>query len=193
MQTSRTVAIISVFTALIISSNFALASIPNVKLMDTIVFTSAFLFGFRSGAYIAILSALIWGVVSPWGFGGYIIPFLVFGELVYALAGWWASKVWGSEVSRLSIRNFYLGAVIAISTFIWDFETNVGTAIIAFWPQITIEKILATQLFGSLFMFFHVSSNFLLGSFLAPLLIFYLTRTLSPRQFQKIEFRKVSA
>src|SRR5579863_4478687 len=126
---TKEIALVAAFTALALASDFALAEIPDVKLVDPIVFSVAFVFGFEMGVYVGVLSELIWGTVSPWGFGGYIIPFLVAGEVLYAVAGWAAAKAWkGGESSPLSERNLYMGAVLALCAFVWDLETNAGTA-----------------------------------------------------------------
>ncbi len=178
--TAQKVAIVAGFSALIVGSNFSLAEIPNVKLLDTLVFVSAFLFGFRISASIAIVSELAWSFVSPWGVAGAITPFLVGGELIYSAAGWAASKVWGEDVGFISKRNLFIGSVLAISAFIWDFETNVGTALVAFWPNITLSKIAVTELYGVPFMLFHELSDFLLGTFFAPVIILLLARLSRP-------------
>ncbi len=176
MGAARDVAVVATFSALVVGSNFTLAEIPNVKLLDTLVFVSAFLFGFRIGASVAIVSELAWSFVSPWGIAGAITPFLVVGELIFAVAGWAASKVWVENVRFLSRRNLFIGSVLAISAFIWDFETNLGTALLVFWPNVTLDKIVATELFGAPFMLFHELGDFLLGTLFAPLVILILAR-----------------
>jgi hypothetical protein len=176
MRRAREVAIVAGFSALIVGSNFALAEIPNVKLLDTLVFVSAFLFGFRIGASVAVVSELTWSFVSPWGIAGPITPFLVVGELIYSAAGWAASKVWGGDVRPISKRNLFIGSILAISAFIWDVETNLGTALLAFWPNITLSKIAATELYGAPFMLFHELSDFMLGALVAPVIILLLAR-----------------
>lgn len=183
MGKTSSAALVATFVALIIGSNFALADLPNVKLLDTLVFVSAFLFGFRIGAYVAILSELTWTVVSPWGFGGAITPFLVIGELLYAFAGWLSARVWRG-VRPMSTNSLFMGSLLAICAFIWDIETNLGTAIIASWPNITFEKIIAWQISGIPFMLVHELSDFALGSFLAPLIILYIPRV--ARTYYKI-------
>ncbi len=180
MGRARQVAIVAGFSALIVGSNFSLAEIPNVKLLDTLVFVSAFLFGFRISAAIAIVSELAWSFVSPWGVAGAITPFLVGGELIYSAAGWAASRVWGGNVGFISRRNLFIGSILAISAFIWDVETNLGTALLAFWPNITLSKIAVTELYGVPFMLFHELSDFLLGTLFAPVIILLLARLSKP-------------
>jgi hypothetical protein len=172
----RTITIVALFSSLIIASDYALAPILNVKLMDTLVFSSAYAFGFKVGAYIAITSELIWSFASPYGFAGYIMPFLIAGELVFALAGYAASRIWGSpkDLSGFSEKNAYFGAILALCAAFWDFETNIGTAVIA--GARTFEGFLFYQLSGVFFSLAHEISDFVLGAFLAPVIIVYFYR-----------------
>jgi hypothetical protein len=177
MLSTRQVAVVAVFSAVIVATNFALTDLLNVKLMDTLVFVAAFVYGFRTGALVGISSELIWSVVSPWGSGGYIIPFLVLGELLYAAAGSIAASIWNDNLQPFSISNLAIGSLMTICAFVWDFETNIGTALIAFWPNVTVSKILATEFVtGGIFMIVHELSDFLLGLSVAPIIIVYLIR-----------------
>jgi hypothetical protein len=179
LPSSKKLALIGLFVALALASDFALTPIANVKLVFVLVFVSAYVFGFRIGAYVAVISELIWGIFSPFGFGGLIIPFTVGGTLIYSMAGWAAAKMLGG-VSLVSARNFFLGAVMAICAFLWDAETNLATALIIKWPP-TIALILGTELAGIPFMVTHELSDFVLGTFLAPVAIVYFARTFGGR------------
>jgi len=178
---TKELALVAAFTALAIASDFALADVPNVKLVDPIVFSVAFVFGLEMGVYVGVLSELIWGTLSPYGFGGYIIPFLVGGEVLYALAGWAASRLWAGQGSRMSARNLYFGAALALCAFLWDLETNAGTALLSFWPSLTLQKFLATEALGIPFMVSHEVSDLFTGAVLAPFIIFYASRLARPR------------
>jgi hypothetical protein len=178
---TRELALVAAFSALAVASDFALTDLPNVKLVDPIVFSVAFVFGLEMGVYVGVLSEVIWGTLSPYGFGGYIIPFLVAGEVVYALAGWAASKAWRGESSPLAARNLYMGAVLALCAFLWDLETNAGSALLSFWPALTFQKLLATEAVGIPFMLAHEVSDLVTGAVLAPLIIFYASRHWRPR------------
>ncbi|MBI3859808.1 MAG: hypothetical protein HY296_06205 [Thaumarchaeota archaeon] len=173
---SSGVALVAIFTALIVGSDFALAPFANVKLLDTIVFVAAFAFGFRMGAVVAVLSETIWSFVTPWGAGGAIIPFLVGGELLFAFAGYAASRVWRSpkNLPAFSAQNSFFGALLAICAFLWDFETNIATGLIAGANSIT--ALLAYEFFGIPFMIPHELSDFVLGAALAPAIIAYFSR-----------------
>ena len=187
VQTARSLAIVAAFSGLIVGSNLILADLPDVKLLDTLVFVAAFIFGFRVGASVAVVSELAWSFVSPWGIAGYVTPFLVLGEMIYALAGWAASRIFGGHVRPGSVDGYIIGAVLAICAFVWDIETNIGTALIAFGQTVTLEKVISTELLGTPFMLFHELSDFLLGAYFAPIVIILVPRVLRLKPHPKLE------
>ena len=176
MSWSRDVARVAALSAIIVGSDFALAPFPNVKLLDTVVFLAAYLFGFRVGATVAVISEFIWAVVSPWGPAGAITPFLVVGEVLFAAGGWWASRVWGGRPELLRGNAVFLGAIILICAFVWDLETNAATAVIALWPSLTLEKLLLVEAVGIPFAIIHEVADFVIGTALAPLTILLIPR-----------------
>jgi hypothetical protein len=176
MYSAKSISIVAIFTSLIIASDYALAPIPNVKLVFTLAFASTYSLGLKIGTSIAVLSELIWGSISPYGFGGPIIPFLIAGNLVYVLAGWGASRVWGQDIAPVSSLNLVFGSIMAICAFLWDTITNFGTALIASWPHLTLTKFLYFEAFGFPFMVFHELGDFVIGAALAPVIIVYFKR-----------------
>lgn len=185
MREPRTVAIVATFTAIIVGSDLALSGpeFSNIKLLDTLVFVSAYVFGFRVGASVGILSETIWSFVSPVGMAGVVTPFLVAGELLFALAGWGASKLWGRQLRMTSPYPLFVGALLTICAFIWDLETNAATALLAYWPSLTLPKLLATEFNPLTLLFFlaHEGSDFAFGVLLAPIFIFLIPKVLSRR------------
>jgi len=176
VRKSQSVAIVTVFTALIVGSDYALAGVANVKLLDSLVFLAAYLFGFRIGASVAILSESIWAYATPWGSPGPIAPFLVAGEVIYAVAGSAASRIWARESGLRSGKSVALGGLLAICAFIWDLETELGTALIIYWPTVTIENYVRTVGIGLPFTLAHEVSDFLFGMLLVPMLILMIPR-----------------
>jgi uncharacterized membrane protein len=172
------IAVVAVFTSLVVGSDFALAPFVNFKLLDTVVFLVAFVYGFRQGAAVAILSEAVWSVVSPWGPAGVVAPFLVAGELLFAVAGWGASRAWGSERKVLSPTAVFIGATLAICAFFWDFETNAISALIWYGPGLTLPQLLFTEAAGFLFPMpmAHELGDFLLGTLLAPAALLMMPR-----------------
>ena len=178
LRSTALVAVVATFTALIVGSDFALSPFSNVKLLDTLVFVSAYLFGFRVGAMIGVLSESIWSVVSPQGTAGVIAPFLIAGEVLFALAGWGAAKAWGRRFQLLSPYPLFIGAALAICAFFWDLETNLATALIAFWPAPSLGEYLCTA-FCPLtlpFILAHEVSDFAFGIVLAPAFIVFIPK-----------------
>lgn len=153
-----------------------MAGIPNVKLVDTLVFLAAYLFGFPIGASVGILSEFIWAYASPWGMPGYIAPFLILGEVIYAVAGSIAAKLWSGESGLKSGKSLVLGGLLAICAFFWDLETNLGAALIAFWPSLTVANVGGTVLMGVPFMLSHEVSDFLFGMLFVPVVILMMPR-----------------
>jgi len=161
-----------VFTALIVSSDYALSPALDVKLLDSIVFLAALLYGFRVGAAVAVLSEGIWSFASPWGAAGIMTPFLVGGELLFVAAGWAAARAWGTDVRQGSLKAAFVGAVMAICAFAWDFETNAATAFFEYWPHLTLTEFIYTEVVqGGPFFLAHDISDLLLGMFFIPAVI----------------------
>ena len=81
-------ALIPVFTALSLATNYAMIDIPNVKLMDAFVFIAAFLFGLKVGLGTAISIWAVYGFINPYGQDDLaLLLFLMTGECLYAMAG----------------------------------------------------------------------------------------------------------
>jgi hypothetical protein len=183
MRASRTVAIVATFSALIVGSDLALSPFSNVKLLDTLVFVSAYVFGFRVGAMVGVLSEAIWSFVSPVGMAGPIAPFLIVGEVLFALAGWGASRIWGHQFRLASPYSLFIGATMAICAFFWDLETNFATALLLFWPWPSLNQFLFTS-FNPLtipFIIAHEGSDFAFGALLAPAFILLIPRAFRGR------------
>jgi hypothetical protein len=175
MRSTRTLTLVGVFTSVIVASDWALSPLFNVKLLDTLVFASSYSLGFRTGAAIAILSELIWGIFNPLGPGYLIVIFTISGELLYAAAGALASRMWSvGEVKSLSPTNLYFGAAVAICAFLFDVETNLATGLLV--GARTPLEYLGYLALGIPFAVPHEVSDFVFGSLLAPLVILYLKR-----------------
>ncbi len=179
------VAVTALFTAVIVGSDLALSGpeFSNIKLLDTLVFVTAYIFGFRVGASVGLLSETIWSLISPIGMAGVITPFLVGGELLFAAAGWGASKLWGSGAQFSPSRPLFMGSLLAICAFVWDLETNAATALIAYWPDLGLPQLLGTMFNPAtlLFALAHEGSDFAFGTLLAPSFILLIPKAFGKR------------
>lgn len=180
LNPSQRISIVAIFSSLIVATDW-LVSIPNVKLVDPLVFASSYTFGFKVGVSIAILSQLIWGIVNPLGFGGPIIIFTVSGEIIYAILGAFASKIWKVNNSFVSSRNLYFGGLVAIGAFLFDLETNIATALIIHWPP-NFAIIATTLALGMSFAITHELADFVLAAGLTPIIIYYFNARLSKKE-----------
>ena len=165
------------FTALVVGSNFALASFPNIKLDASVVFMVTVLFGGYPGVLVATLSELIWSQVSPYGgSGAYLLPFLVSGELVYVGAGLVARRGLRGRWDQARGRGALFAGLLCLSTFMWDVWTNFGTALLT--TNLSPGAVLFVE-FGPLTLPFNIAhevSNLLFGAAFVP-----TTLTLLPK------------
>jgi hypothetical protein len=164
----RDVAAVAVLSSLVISSDFALAPYSNMKLMDLAVFMGAYVFGFRVGASVAVITETLWSFLSPFGFAGAVAPFLVAGEILFAAAGALAARAWKPGGLGIGSKSLFIGALMLVCAFAWDLETNAATALIVFWPAISLRELLATEVLGIPFAIPHEEADFLLGLLVAP-------------------------
>ena len=76
IQASRTrrTAFIAILAALCIGTNYVLLPLPNVKLMDVIVFTVSLSMGIIPAVAVASVAWLVYGTLNPLGLA---IPILV--------------------------------------------------------------------------------------------------------------------
>jgi hypothetical protein len=169
VRLTHLVAIIAVFTALIVGSNLALTSLPDVKLDAALIFMTTMVFGAYAGASVAVLSETIWSQVSPWGASGaYMLPFLISAELLYVVAGLIARRMLRGDWYAARESSVLFAGLLGISTFAWDIWTNFGYAILG--TPLSLGPILLVE-FNPLALAFNVThevSNIVLGAAFVP-------------------------
>src|SRR2546425_6292637 len=177
---STKVMLTAVFTALALATNYALIGIPNVKIMDTLVFIAAFFFGLRLGIGVAVSVWLVYGFVNPNGVDTFLmLSFLMIGECFYALAGSVLKKsfvaqnlVRGTkEYQRLSI---VFGLVGLLATFAYDALTNFGSWI--FKTGSLYQDFVFGNIIVAPFSVAHEASNVVFFATIAPAIVVAATR-----------------
>lgn len=152
------IAIIAVFCALSIGTDYALVGVPNVKLMDLIVFVGGFLFGPVAGSSIGIVSWLIYGSINPIGFEPRVWLATMLAESVYGITGGMLGKALGS--TSLGSQRLRLSVLFAtmgfLPTVLYDLTTNVVYASVYNTPAVV------AILVGAPFTVLHESANFLI-------------------------------
>jgi uncharacterized membrane protein len=152
------IALIATFCALSIGTDYALVGVPNVKLMDLIVFLGGFLFGSVVGSSIGIVSWLIYGSINPYGFEPRIWVATMLVESVYGITGGLLRKALGStslssERLRLSILFATMGF---LPTVLYDLITNIVYA------SVYNSPVIVAIFFGAPFAVLHEGANFLI-------------------------------
>lgn len=177
---SHKVAIIAVFSSLILASNYALTSLPNVKLFDALVFVSSFLFGLQVGLGVATLSWLVYGSFNPWGASSmYLIVILAVSETVYAFFGWLAARLLRNRIKSKLDRSLGFGLLGLVGAVIYDVSTTTVPLLLIGNPVISSFLYLLNP--ATLFFFLvHEIANFFFFSTVVPGLIYSVTR-LVPR------------
>ncbi len=167
------------FVAAILATNYALASFPNLKLFDLMVFLAGYTLGFRRGAAVAVTAWLVYGNFNP--YGPTTLPLLatvMAAETVYAGAGAlvWRMVAPGNVRLLPSRSSLFFAAAAVVSTLTYDVAANLYTGIswAMFAGSADYSRWIVTALFNPGALFFtaaHLSSNVLFFAAFAPLLI----------------------
>ena len=159
---SRRVAITAIMTALALVGNYVFVAIPNVELGSGILFVTAYLFGFQTGASCAVLMAIIFGSINPWGG---LVPQIWLTQVIGWLYITAAGALMGKDRQGLgySMRDvLILGFAGAFLTFFFDMLTNLGYSWafgIPYWLAIVS---------GFPFMVVHIVSNAIIFGAVTP-------------------------
>ena len=166
---------IAVFTALSLGTNYVMIDIPNVKLMDALIFIAAFLFGLEVGLGSAISSWLIYGFINPYGQADPILLFfLMTGECFYAIAGALLSRASAAQdllnnAHPYGRAGLIFGLIGFQATFAYDVLTNFGSWI--FKTSSLYQALIIGLITGVPFAIIHEASNIVFFSTVVPLAI----------------------
>jgi len=174
------VLVVAVFTALSLATDYAMTGLQNIKVMDTLVFLAAFLFGFRSGIGVALLTRFIFGLVNPFGPADPItLLFVMIGECFFAIAG-------AALRTTFAVSNFTRGSrdygrfsiVLSLvglqATFAFDILTNFGSWL--FETSSLYQALLVGNIVGAPFSVAHEASNVIFFATIAPAIVVAATR-----------------
>ena len=167
------------FILAILAANYAMASLPNIKLFDLMVFVAGYTLGFRRGVFVATGAWLIYGTFNPWGVAGpLLLVTMMTSEIVYALAGAGLRKLTSKQRPRLALgwQSLLFAAAAIVCTLTYDALTNVYTGI--FWARMVggteYGRWVMIALFNPgalLFSAMHVGSNIFFFAFFGPVLV----------------------
>jgi hypothetical protein len=179
LSRTRKIAVISLFSALAITTDYAMFPLSNVKLMDSIVFVSALAFGLPVGVAVGVLTWLVYGSVNPLGSaGGPLLLILMGSEAIYALLGCAARRMLGFDESRVPVRSILWGSLGLIGAFMYDLNTIVTPALVIGEPM---KVAVASLLPASPFMIAHELSDFVFFAVAAPAIYAAIRRVMKLR------------
>jgi hypothetical protein len=148
--------------SLALIGNYVLVAVPNVELGTTILFVTAYIFGFAIAASSAVIMSIVFSIINPWGaFIPQIWISQVFGWLFITASG----AIMGYEKPREYIPPKLDPVLLIMGAFLtlfFDLITNLGYS----WAfSIPYEIAVIT---GLPFMIVHIISNALLFSLVVP-------------------------
>lgn len=133
-KTTQQTAIIAIFTAACIASNYILIGLVNVKFMDFIIFIAGYKFGAVTGTSIGVLTWLIYGTINPYGFSLPIFIATLTGESLFGIVGGILGRI-RPQINNRSITESLKFAIIGfLITFLYDQYTNIIFGFVAGIP-----------------------------------------------------------
>ncbi|HYB06646.1 MAG TPA: hypothetical protein VEB87_00665 [Nitrososphaerales archaeon] len=181
LQVSGTqkVAVVSLLTALAITTDYAMLPLANIKLMDTIVFVSGLVFGLDVGVSVGALTWLVYGSVNPLGSaGGPLLLILIVSETVYAILGSLARKVFSFEENSVSARSLFWGCLGLIGAFIYDLVTIIVPTMLT---GASLVVAVASLVPAVPFMLAHEISDFVFFAAVGPILVSTMLKVIKSR------------
>ena len=155
--------------------------LPNINLMDAIVFTTGLFYGFIPGASVAAIAWLIYGSLNPLGFSAPILLVVIGAEMLYALVG---SRLRRTSLGRphkdySSVERYLIFGVAGLfATLAYDIITNAVSGLLAY-NSIWIG--LLTMNIPLPLGIIHAASNFVLFATISPLLLKLLAKGVLPK------------
>lgn len=177
-------ALVATFAGLSLGTNYALAGLPNVKLMDTFNFLATYLFGLSVGLPTVILTRAIYASVNPYGpASAWLIGLLIVGDSLYAISGWLTRRLRLLERSQVAEKSAALGLIGLFSALGFDVVTNFGSGLLAVTGPDLQTHIGRALVWGLVTMNFpipmgilHEVADFVFFSTIIPAALFFLRR-----------------
>jgi hypothetical protein len=158
---TREASIVAAVTAAILASNYALLWLPNIKLMDLIVFATGLRFGSVVGGVIGVFVWMIYGSINPYGFDPITWLATMTAEAIYGIVGGRAGILLRRNPALITTRGVI--AILGVAcTAAYDFLTNlIPSAAFSYLFLGTLDwSYVAVWLIGGLwFSLVHVASN----------------------------------
>lgn len=153
---------VAMMTALATALAYATVSLPNVTLMDVVVFVAGWTMGARAGAAVGCLSWVVYGVLNPYGFNPIVWLATMTCEALYGLAGGLVRRALPPHLHVGLREALMLGGLGFLATFTYDLATNLAYALV-----FNVPLLLALAM-GVPFALIHELSNLVIFTSAAP-------------------------
>lgn len=161
--TVRDLSLITVLTALCVGWSYALIGLPNINIMDLVVFVTGFVFGIPIGLTTGVLAWAVYGAINPLGFNLPVWLSTMAGEAIFGIAG----GILGRIINKTPQRDFKvfrfsleMGLWGLILTMTYDLFTNIVFAVSFNVP--IVAAIISGWFIPPWFGILHEASNLIL-------------------------------
>jgi len=131
--TVKDISLITTLTALCVGGSYALIGLPNIKLMDLVIFVTGFVFGAYIGATTGALAWIVYGIINPFGFSFPVWLSTIVGEAVFGIVGGILGRV-NYKTSEKTFNTFRfsleMGLWGLILSIFYDLFTNTVFAVV---------------------------------------------------------------
>lgn len=162
LDRTRWISITAIMTALTLVGNYVVVFIPSVELGTTVLFVTAYVFGYTMAVWATLIMSIIYGSINPWG--GFI-PQIWLSQVIgwlYVVAAGSVAGDQGNKKSTSLFKNSELAIIGVAVTLFFDVVTTIGYSVTFSVPFIL-------GMIGLIpFMAIHILSNAFLFATVAP-------------------------
>lgn len=188
-QKTRHIAFSGIFIALILGVGYALAFVPNVELVTTMIFLAGVLMRLKRGLLVGILGEFLFSALNPMG-SGLLFPPMLIAQIAAMTVVCLTGALLRNYILnwKTSLPNIILiGAIGLLLTLFYDILVSAAYPLSAGFK---LRETVATIIAGLAFSVIHLISNTIIFIVLVPLTAQQVFRAIP--YFQEIHPQEVS-
>lgn len=188
-QKTRHIAFSGIFIALILGVGYALAFVPNVELVTTMIFLAGVLMGLKRGLLVGILGEFLFSALNPIG-SGLLFPPMLIAQIAAMTVVCLTGALLRNYILnwKTSLPNIILiGAIGLLLTLFYDILVSAAYPLSAGFK---LRETVATIIAGLAFSVIHLISNTIIFIVLVPLTAQQVFRAIP--YFQELHPQEVS-
>lgn len=188
-QKTRHIAFSGIFIALILGVGYALAFVPNVELVTTMIFLAGVLMRLKRGLLVGILGEFLFSALNPIG-SGLLFPPMLIAQIAAMTVVCLTGALLRNYILnwKTSLPNIILiGAIGLLLTLFYDILVSAAYPLSAGFK---LRETVATIIAGLAFSVIHLISNTIIFIVLVPLTAQQVFRAIP--YFQEIHPQEVS-